>query len=201
MARKVFLETPVSEQEIRDLHLDDMVFLTGRIFVFQYPWHFTRTIEMLGRNEKLPMDLNGSMIYHCPAGYRKVGNDFELKFVGSTTSSKLNAYTPDFMKLTGIRGVIGKGGMDTETLKAMKELGACYFAVVGGCSAIYTEGVVNIVQEYWNQPSWADNVLELDIKNFGPLLVAMDAKGNSIYEKAKQDAQKALPLIYKTLGV
>ena len=108
---------------------------------------------MLRKGESLPMDLNGLMIYHFPAGYRKVDGKIELWFVGSTTSSKLNAYTPDFIRLTDIRGVIGKGGMDEGTLQEMKEYGACYFAVVGGCSAVYTEGVGEIVREYWVQPS------------------------------------------------
>ena len=126
---------------------------------------------------------------------------YDLRFVGSTTSSKFNVYTPELMERTGVRAIIGKGGMNKDVLEAMKKFGGVYLAVAGGCSAIYTTGVEALEEEYWPQPSWADNILKLRVKNFGPLTVAMDSHGNSIYEESGSAAQDNLPAIFDKLGI
>lgn len=203
MAKTVYLTTPLTEEAVRDLHIDDTVYLSGELTCMLYAFHFTRTIDCYKKGEETPFKLgDGSVIYHCPAGFRKnEDGTFDLRFVGSTTSSKFNAYTPELMRLTGVRGIIGKGGMDKNVLDTMKELGGVYLAVAGGCSAIYTTGVEALEEEYWPQPSWADNILKLRIKNFGPLTVAMDSHGNSIYEESAAAARESLPAIYEKLGI
>ncbi len=203
MSKTVYLTTPLTEEAVRSLSLDDTVYLSGELICMLYPFHFTKAIDLLKKGEKTPFPLvDGSAVYHCPAGFRKnADGTFDLRFVGSTTSSKFNAWTPEFLKLSGVRAVIGKGGMDTGVLSALKEHGGVYLAVAGGCSAIYTTGVESLEAEYWPQPSWADNVIRLRIKNFGPLTVAMDAHGHSIYEESGSAAQDNLPSIYEKLGI
>lgn len=175
------LTTPPQESEIRALHVGDEVYLTGRIFAMFYPWHFMKAISMAKAGESLPMNLENSVIFHCPASYRKQANKYELKFIGVTTSSKLNKYTPELIKLFKVRCIIGKGGMDRATLEAAEQYGCVYLAMPGGCSALYTQAVSAVVEEYWLQPNWAENVLELSVNKLGPLLVAMDTHGESIY--------------------
>ena len=89
-----------------------------------------------------------------------------------------------------VRTIIGKGGMDRATLDAMQKYGCVYLAMPGGCSALYTQ-CVQSVKEHWPQPNWADNVLELSVSNLGPLLVAMDSHGESIYEKQAEKMAQA----------
>jgi len=203
MAKTVYLTTPLTEEAVRDLHIDDTVYLSGDLITMIYDFHYKRTLELYRNGEEPPFKLgDGSAIYHCPAGFRKnEDGTYDLKFVGSTTSSKFNVYTPELMERTGVRAIIGKGGMNKEVLEAMKKLGGVYLAVAGGCSAIYTTGVEALEEEYWPQPSWADNILKLKIKNFGPLTVAMDSHGNSIYEESGSAAQDNLPAIFDKLGI
>lgn len=203
MPKTVHLTTPLKEEDVRALSLDDTVYLSGELICMLYPFHFTRSIDLLKKGEKTPFPLgDGSVVYHCPAGFRKnADGTFDLRFVGSTTSSKFNAWTPKFLRLSGVRAIIGKGGMDQEVLNAMQECGGVYLAVAGGCSAIYTAGVEALEEEYWPQPSWADNVLRLRIREFGPLTVAMDAHGSSIYAETENAAQEHRPLIYQKLGI
>ncbi len=188
MAKTVYLTTPLSREDVLELDLDDTVYLSGEFICMLYAFHFTRSLELLRRGEKPPFPLENGVVYHCPAGFRRLEDGkYDLRFVGSTTSSKFNAYTPEFLRLSGVRAIVGKGGMSHEVLEAMRETGSVYLAVAGGCSAVYTPGVEALVEEYWPQPSWCDNVLRLKVKNFGPLTVAMDAKGNSIYELIARD--------------
>ena len=185
MGKTVSLTTPLTEADVRALHLDDEVFLTGTVFSMAYSWQFAKAISMAKAHDRLPMNLENAAIIHGPAGYRKRGNRCEIGFIGVTTSSKLNQYTPEMIEVFGVRCIIGKGGMDKATLTAMGKYGCVYLAMPGGCSALYTPSV-RAVREHWPQPNWADNVLELTVDKLGPLLVAMDSHGESIYEKQAQ---------------
>jgi len=185
MGRIVSLTTPLSEGDVRALRLDDEVFLTGTVFAMAYSWQFAKAISMTKTHDKMPMNLENAAIIHCPASYQKQGDRCEIRFIGVTTSSKLSQYTPEMIELFKIRSIIGKGGMDRATLAAMQKYGCVYLAMPGGCSPLYTPSVQS-VREYWPQPNWVDNVLELSVDRLGPLLVAMDSHGESIYEKQVQ---------------
>jgi len=201
MGKTVHLSTPLSEEAVRALELDDIVYLSGEVYTMMYPDHFTRLMDRIRKGEPLPMELSGRAIYNTGTIFSRDGEGrCELRAIGTTTSSKFNAYTPDFIRLSGVRAVLGKGGMDHATLQAMQECGCVYLAAVGGCSAIYTPGA-QIEAEYWPQTSWADNQLKLRLTDFGPLFVGMDAKGNSIYETSLGCAQEMLPQIYQKLGI
>ncbi|MBD1382312.1 FumA C-terminus/TtdB family hydratase beta subunit [Metabacillus arenae] len=193
MAERVELGTRVSEADIRQLRIGQKVYLTGTFFTVMRPWHFTRSLELLRRGEPLPMAVNDSFLGHCGAVYReRADGTLKVTEVGPTTSSKFNEFTPEFIKLSGIRGVIGKGGMDKATQVAMQEHGAVYLSMIGGCTATYTCGVEGIVRKYWEQPNWTENVLELKVRNFGPLFVGIDANGNSVYEEARARTEAAM---------
>lgn len=199
MSKTVYLQTPLTEENVRALALDDVVYLTGEAYTMMYLDHFSRLIHMIKNGEPLPMELAGRAIYNTGTIFRKrEDGTFDLRAIGTTTSSKFNGPTPEFIRLSGVRAVIGKGGMDQSVLAAMQECGCVYLAAVGGCSAIYTPGV-EIEREYWPQKSWADNQLKLRLTNFGPLYVGMDAHGNSVYESVARLAAESLPGLYRTI--
>lgn len=148
------------------------------------------------------MNLNGGVIYNTGTIWRRTEDGrYDMRALGATTSSKFNQQTPPFIAATGIRAVIGKGGMDQATLDAMKQYGCVYLAIVGGCSAVYTPAA-KLVDDYWPELMPVDNQrLKFELNEFGPLFVAMDANGNSVYAQCIDNAQKNRPAIYQTLGI
>lgn len=202
MPKIVHMHTPLAEKEIRKLQLDDVVYLTGDAYCMLYVDHFSLIMDLLKRGEPLPMELRDGVIYNTGAIYRKRANGgYDLRALGTTTSSKYNALTPEFIKLTGIRAILGKGGMDAATLAAMKEYGCVYLALAGGCSAVYSPAA-EIIADYWPELTPVDNQrLKFRLKEFGPLLVAMDANGNSLFEQCADTIRSNLPAIYQTLGI
>jgi Tartrate dehydratase beta subunit/Fumarate hydratase class I, C-terminal domain len=202
MPKTVHLQTPLAEKDIKNLQLDDVVYLSGDAYSMLYIDHYTLIMDILKKGDPLPMELRDRVIYNTGVIYRKeTDGSYDIRALGTTTSSKYNAYTPEFIKLTGIRAVLGKGGMDAATLAAMKEHGCVYLALAGGCSAIYTP-MVGIVEEYWPELTPIDNQrLRLRLKEFGPLFVAMDANGNSIFEECAETARNTLPAMYRALGI
>ena len=200
MAKTVYLSTPLSADDVNALELDDIVYLSGTAFTMMYPSHFTRVTELIDQGLEPPFTLSGNAIYHTGTIFRRnADGTYDFRAIGTTTSSKFNAYMPDFIRKTGIRAVIGKGGLDEATLAAMKECGCVYLSAVGGCPSIYTPGVQALEHEFWPQPSWADNLLQLRLNQLGPLFVAMDCKGNSIFSEITRQAQENLPNVYRYL--
>lgn len=200
--KRVYLTTPLLEQDIENLKIDDEVYLSGEIYIMMYADHFNIIMGMLDRGEKPPMELKGAATYHTGTIFcRTEEGGFDLKAIGATTSSKFNSFTPDFIRKTGIRAVIGKGGMDDNVKKAMKDYGCVYLAIAGGCSAIYTDKVEKIECEYWPQKSWADNMLKIRVREYGPLFVSIDSKGNSIYNMNRITVEKNQKEVYKKLGI
>ncbi len=202
MSKTVYLTTPIDEEQIRRLNVDDIVYISGTVYVMMYISQFEKLLEPIRSGRPAPLDVDGGVIYHTGTIFRKTDDgEYDFRAIGATTSSKFNGQTPEIIRRTGVRAIIGKGGMDEHVLAAMKECGCAYLSVVGGCSAIYTPHVVKIEKEYWPQKSWADNVLELKVEQYGPLFVAMDAAGNSIFEEVDNAAEKNRPAIYKKLQI
>jgi len=202
MAKTVHLTTPLKKEDILNLEIDDIVYISGDLFTFMYYDHYTKVLDLIRAGEELPMELEGAVAYHTGTIFRRLEDgSYDFRGICATTSSKFNALTPPIIREAGIRAVVGKGGMDKNVLDTMKECGCVYLNVVGGCSAIYKEKVITVGDEYWPHKSWADNMLRLEVKEFGPMFVTMDAHGNSIYEDIGSLAEENRPLIYKKLGI
>ena len=203
MGRVIHLKTPVSEEQIRDLRLDDEVYVTGEAYEMLYADHYTILLDKMRKGEPLPegMNLQGAALWNTGAIWRHIDGERKLFATCATTSNKYNPYTPEFIKLSGIRMIIGKGGNDEASLAAMKEYGCVYLAIAGGCCAVYTPHC-RIVDEYEPKSPPTDNQrLKYELDEFGPLFVAMDANGNSLYKDRADFAQENKPAIYKKLEI
>ena len=122
MSKTVHLHTPLSEEEIRSLELDDVVYLSGEAYSMLYADHYTLILDWMEQGQEIPMNLNGGVIYNTGTIWRRTEDGrYDMRALGATTSSKFNQQTPPFIAATGIRAVIGKGGMDQATLDAMKQ--------------------------------------------------------------------------------
>ncbi|MEM2226707.1 MAG: fumarate hydratase C-terminal domain-containing protein [Candidatus Bathyarchaeia archaeon] len=180
MGREVRLRTPLEEDAIRDLGIGDIVYLDGKAFAIAYAFQFQRALDELNSGKSLPMDFGGSAILHFPTCFKEEGGRWRIVYFGPTTSSKFNKVTPEFVRRFKIRAIVGKGGMDDAVMAAMREVGCVFLQAIGGCSVIYTKGVDEITNVYWQERHWTYAVVELKLRDFGPLIVTMDAKGRRL---------------------
>jgi len=191
---EIKLETPLSE-EVTELRVGDVVYINGRIFTARDRAH-KRILE-----RGAPFDIEGSVIFHAGPIIRFDGEPdpakesirdpkAELVVVGPTTSGRMNPFQPEVLGL-GVRAVIGKGGMDDRTGSALRRYGAVYLAAVGGCAALYGSAVKGIRAVHWLDLGVPEAIWELEVEEFGPLIVAMDSTGRSLYntEEASHDLE------------
>ena len=181
----IILKTPILEEQVRALTVRDMVSLEGRqVYVVPMLVSAKPLLDSIDKGHPI-FDLSGSVIYHCPCGFRKTNGDYEIRWVGATTSAMTESVTPRLIEL-GARVIMGKGGMGRDTLYAMQKYGAIYLATPGATSAVLARGVKRVVNMV--DPSvWLS---ELEVMNFGPAIVAMDTHGCNLFEDTWESARK-----------
>ncbi|MBU7017640.1 MAG: fumarate hydratase C-terminal domain-containing protein, partial [Theionarchaea archaeon] len=180
------LVIPLKEEEIRGLKLGETVCLTGEFYTARDEAHM-RALEFLEEGEKLPVDFKDKAVFHCGPIMRKMNGEWELVAAGPTTSTRMNPLQPEFIEKLGPRAVIGKGGMGKDTLKAMEKCGCVYLAMTGGAAVLAAKGIKKVKGVEWLDLGMPEALWILVGENFGPLIVAMDAHGNSLFEDV--DAQ------------
>ena len=186
------LSYPFSEKSIRSLRAGDAVSITGRIYTGRDKFH-----KFFADGGRLPVDFKDGALYHCgPVVIREEGRgkreEWRVVAAGPTTSVRENPYEPDFIAKTGLRIIIGKGGMDAKTLAAMKKHGCVYIQAVGGGGAVYADAVkrvadVSLLKEF----GAAEAVWHLDVVDFRGV-VAMDAHGRSLFAEVDADSTRRL---------
>jgi L(+)-tartrate dehydratase beta subunit len=190
------LKSPFSEADIRQLHVRDIVYFDGLLFGIR---DLTQ-IYMFDQNHEPPVSLAGAPCIHTAPSLRKVGDKWEKICVGTTTSTRMDRFTPPLIEKYGVRAIIGKGGLYQGSLDAMQKFGAVYLAITGGSAALETKSIEEVEAVYWEHLH-PEALYQFRVKNFGPLTVAMDSHGRHLYEEVKAEAVKRLPEIYKRLGV
>jgi len=192
MTRLVY---PFSEKAVRALGAGDAVSISGRLYTGRDKLH-----KFHADGGKLPVDFRDGALYHCgPVCVEKWRSGEVEKWgvvaAGPTTSVRENPYEPAFIAATGVRVIIGKGGMDAATLAAMKRHGCVYVQAVGGAGALYAASVkkvagVSLLDEF----GAAEAVWHFDVEDFRGV-VAMDAHGRSLFDDVARASAKAAQAI------
>jgi len=188
MKKRLF--TPLKEEEIKELQVGDIVYLSGDVYTARDKAH-NRIIEYTIKDaeEEIPIE-KGAVLYHCGPLMRKNNENWEIIAAGPTTSSRMEATTPQVIETLRIRGIIGKGGMGISTREALQKYGCVYFAIPGGAAVLAATRIKAIKAVYWADLGMAEAVWHLLIEDFGPLVLGIDAHGNSLYEEINEEAKR-----------
>jgi L(+)-tartrate dehydratase beta subunit len=189
------LTSPFSESDIRALRIRDTVTINGHIFGIRD----ATQIRMFDEQQLPPVDLKDSACIHTAPSLKKVGNKWEKISIGTTTSTRMERFSPLLIRQYGVRIIIGKAGLLEGSLEAMRSFGACYLAIVGGAAALETTQIEEVEEVHW-EDLHPEAIYKLRVKDFGPLIVAMDAHGNHLYFDVKKKALEKLPELYRQIG-
>lgn len=197
-----YLPTPVSEADIRRLKINDTVTLQNTLFGIRD----ATQIHMFDHGRKTKFDLTGHAVIHTAPNVRKVSTSskfpagYEAICVGTTTSDRMERFTRPLMTQNGVRMIVGKGGMREGSSEAFAELGGVYLAIIGGTAALETTWIEQIEDVDMDDLN-PESLWRFKIRDFGPLLVAMDSHGGSIYQEVKSDVARNKVDVLKSLGI
>lgn len=186
------LRTPISEEDVVKLRVGDTVYVSGVVFTARDAAH-KKILQLIDRGEPLPMDFRGLALYHAGPVVRKVGDRWEVLACGPTTSTRMEVYEADFIAKTGIRLVIGKGGMKEKTVKAMKEYKAAYAVFPGGAGVLAARAIKRVLDVFFlEELGVPEAVWVFEVENFGPLSVVIDSHGNNFYDGIREEARRRM---------
>ena len=196
------LTMPVTEEQVRQLRVNDTVTLESTLFGIRD----ATQIHMLDRGRSTRFDLNGHAVIHTAPNVRKVEKSeafpagYQPVCIGTTTSDRMERFTRPLMERFGVRFIVGKGGMREGSLEAFRELGGAYLAIVGGTAALETTWIEQIEDVDLDDLN-PESLWKFRIRDFGPLLVAMDSHGGSLYDTVRQDVAARRAQVLAGLGV
>ncbi len=196
------LSTPVTEAQIRQLCVNDTVTLQATLFGIRD----ATQIHMFDRNRTTRFDLRGHAVIHTAPNVKKVDKSAQHPCgyapicIGTTTSDRMERFTRPLMTQNGVRIIIGKGGLREDSQSAFNELGGVYLAIVGGTAALETTWIEQIEDVDLDDLN-PESLWKFRIKNFGPLLVAMDSHGGSLYDTVRHDSQARRAQVLASMGV
>ena len=182
------LTTPLKKEDIEKLEAGDIVYLSGTIFTARDEAH-ARILEMYQEKKELPFDLEGSVIYHCGPLMKENEGQWEVVAAGPTTSARMSKMTPKLLKIHEVRAFVGKGGMDNVT-DAMENK-AAYLAFTGGCAALAAISIEKVNTVHWLDLGMPEAVWELEVNEFGPLVVGIDSHNNDLFLEVSKKAKAA----------
>ncbi len=193
---------PMTEEQARGLRIGDHVVLQDILFGIRD----ATLIHMFDKGRETRLDLKGHAVIHtapnvkkvpvsnsCPAGYESI-------CIGTTTSARMERFTRPLMEKNGVRMIIGKGGMGEESAEAFRDLGGVYLAIIGGTAALETTWIEQILDVDMDDLN-PESLWQFRIKDFGPLLVAMDAHGASLYDAVRDTAEDRRAQALARMGV
>ena len=179
---KTILTTPISAEDLKGIKIGDIVYLNGSMTTCRDVAH-RRLVE---EGRELPVDVRNNAIFHAGPIIRPLENDkFEMVSVGPTTSMRMEKFEYEFVKLTGVRVIIGKGGMKENTERACKEFGAIHCVFPAGCAVVAATEVERIAEHHWDELGMPETLWCNKVKEFGPLIVSIDAEGRNLFEENK----------------
>jgi L(+)-tartrate dehydratase beta subunit len=190
------LTFPITDpQPLLDLRAGDEVLVQGHVLGIR-----DRTqIRIFDEGREPPMDLTGAFLLHTAPNVRKVGEGrYEKICVGTTTSARMVRFTEPLGARYGVRAICGKGGLPDEAIEPMQRLGMVYFAIVGGAAALETTQIEEIEEVAWEE-LMPECLWKFRVKDFGPLIVGIDAHGNSVFHDVQERATSKLEELYARL--
>lgn len=173
-----YIKAPISQDDINNLHAGDYVYITGTIYTARDAAH-KRMYEALRKGEKLPIKLEGNLIYYMGPSPAREGRP--IGSAGPTTSSRMDKYAPSLFDL-GLKGVIGKGKRSQAVIDSIIKNEAVYFAAVGGAGALLSKAIKSSEVIAYDDLG-TEAIRKLEVENF-PVIVVVDKDGNNLYETA-----------------
>lgn len=179
---KTILTTPVSAEDLEGIKIGDIIYLNGSMTTCRDVAH-RRVVE---EGREIPVDVRNNAIFHAGPIIRPLENDkFEMVSVGPTTSMRMEKFEYEFTKQTGVRVIVGKGGMGPNTERACKEFGAIHCVFPAGCAVVAATEVQYIAEHHWDELGMPETLWCCKVKEFGPLIVSIDANGRNLFEEQK----------------
>lgn len=186
---KKVLTTPISYEDIKDLRVGDVVYLSGYLTTGRDDVHH----RVVREGMQCPYDYKDMAIMHA-GPIVKEGEKNIMVSIGPTSSIRMEADEAEFIEKTGVRVIVGKGGMGPLTSEGCRKYGAIHCVFPGGCAVLSASHVEEIETVYWRELGMPEAIWVLKVNEFGPLIVSIDTQGNNMFVENKKYYAEQKPI-------
>ncbi len=179
------LTTPIQDEELESLTIGDIIYLTGYLITSRDDVHQ----RLIKQHKELPVDLAGKAIFHAGPIMQEIEGrpgKYRVISIGPTTSMRMEKYEKEFIRQTGLKLIVGKGGMGQNTAAGCREYKAIHAVFPGGCAVLAANCVEEVERVEWLDLGMPEAIWVMRVKEFGPLIVSIDTKGNNLFENNKK---------------
>ncbi|ABI68927.1 L(+)-tartrate dehydratase subunit beta [Syntrophomonas wolfei] len=184
MSSKI-LTTPIQNEELESLSIGDIFYLNGYLISSRDDVHQ----RLIKQHKKLPIDLAGKAIFHAGPIMQEIEGQpgkYRVISIGPTTSMRMEKYEKEFIAQTGLKLIVGKGGMGQNTVAACQEHKVIHAVFPGGCAVLAANCVEEVEAVEWLDLGMPEAMWVMRVKKFGPLIVSIDTRGNNLFEENKK---------------
>lgn len=191
------LTTPIQDSDIDSLQIGDVIFLTGQIVTCRDIGH-RRLIE---KKIPLPVDIDRKAIFHAGPIVKKLpGGGYQMVAIGPTTSMRMEKFEKEFIEQTGVKIIVGKGGMGARTVEGCRENKAVHCIFPAGCAVLAANQVEKIERVEWTDLGMPESLWVLKVNMLGPLIVSIDAHGANLIENNKALFNERKKAVYERIS-
>lgn len=181
---KKILTTPIQNEDLESLSIGDIVYLNGRLVTSRDDVHQ----RLIKQHKELPVDLAGLAIFHAGPIMQETKEQpgkYKVISIGPTTSMRMDKYEKEFIRQTGVKLIVGKGGMGQDTTEGCRQYKTVHAVFPGGCAVLAANCVEEVESVEWLDLGMPEAMWVMRVKEFGPLIVSIDVKGNNLFERNK----------------
>ena len=179
------LTTPIQDNDLEKLEIGDIFYLSGHLVTSRDDVH----IRLIKQQMILPVDLSGGAIFHAGPIVKEIEGEkgkYKVVTIGPTTSMRMEKYEKEFIRQTGVKVIVGKGGMGSDTMEACRKYKAVHAVFPGGCGVLAVSTIEEVERVEWLELGMPEAIWVMRVKEFGPLIVSIDVKGNNMFEDNKR---------------
>jgi fumarate hydratase class I len=159
-----------------------VLLLNGKLLTGRDAAH-KRMTEMLTRQEALPVDFTNRFIYYVgpvdPVREEAVGP------AGPTTATRMDKFTRQMLRETGLLGMVGKSERGAEAIEAIRDHKAVYLMAVGGAAYLVSKAIKKSRVLAFHDLGM-EAIYEFEVHDM-PVTVAVDIHGNSVHESGPRE--------------
>ncbi|MEM2848807.1 MAG: FumA C-terminus/TtdB family hydratase beta subunit [Candidatus Bathyarchaeia archaeon] len=181
------LDITAPVEDVSNLKAGDIVYITGLVVTMR-DQATKRLITYFQSGTMLPFDFQGIPVFHCGPVVKPTDK-------GWTTSARMEDMLEPFLKASGARIIMGKGGFSEKSTEVFKRFKAVYCNPPGGASALLSKSVRRVSAVYWLDLGLPEALWLIEVYKLGPMVVAIDSYGVNIYSRVREDALKRIPKI------
>jgi fumarate hydratase subunit beta len=191
---------PLSEAQVCKLRVNDVMYLSGKMVTARDQAH-RRALACAKEGKPLPVDIEGLAVFHCGPVMSKKDGHWVAIAAGPTTSTRMDVFEDEFIEAFKPRVIIGKGGMGKRSADAMAKFGAVYCAFTGGAAVLAAKSIQHVAGVEWLDLGMPEAMWILEVKEFGPLIVAIDSCGGNLFADVAAKVEANRQVICEKFGL